>query len=159
MDYKYIEQLIERYWAAETSVEEERILRDFFSQSDIPSHLRAEAEFFRAMDEESRMKLDDAFDERILSRVESADNQIVVPIRTLGFTARFRPFFRAAAAVAIVFTLSYSIVHSVEDKSPQSHFAVANDTTIVTDYETVQPVQVGVKTAAADSSVVNWNKN
>ena len=29
MDYKYIEQLLERYWACDTSVEEEQILRAF----------------------------------------------------------------------------------------------------------------------------------
>ena len=43
MDYKYIEQLMERYWNAETSLEEESILRTFFSQKDIPAemeHLR-----------------------------------------------------------------------------------------------------------------------
>ena len=35
MDYKYIEQLIERYWDCETSAEEEQILRMFFSQTEI----------------------------------------------------------------------------------------------------------------------------
>ena len=30
MDYKYIEQLLERYWNCETSLEEEQILRSFF---------------------------------------------------------------------------------------------------------------------------------
>ena len=32
MDYKYIEQLMDRYWECETSLEEEQILRTFFSQ-------------------------------------------------------------------------------------------------------------------------------
>ena len=32
MDYKYIEQLLERYWQCETSVEEESELRAFFSK-------------------------------------------------------------------------------------------------------------------------------
>ena len=36
MDYKYIEQLMERYWNAETSLEEESILRSFFSQENNP---------------------------------------------------------------------------------------------------------------------------
>ena len=40
MDYKYIEQLLERYWKAETSIEEEDILRAFFSQQDIPAALK-----------------------------------------------------------------------------------------------------------------------
>ena len=40
MDYKYIEQLIERYWQCETTLQEEAILRAFFSQPDIPESLR-----------------------------------------------------------------------------------------------------------------------
>ena len=39
MDYKYIEQLLDRYWACETSEEEERILKAFFSQKDVPAAL------------------------------------------------------------------------------------------------------------------------
>ena len=39
MDYKYIEQLVERYWNCETTTEEERILRTFFSQKDVPVQL------------------------------------------------------------------------------------------------------------------------
>ena len=39
MDYKYIEQLLERYWNCETSLEEEQILRSFFHQKEIPAHL------------------------------------------------------------------------------------------------------------------------
>ena len=39
MDYKYINQLLERYWKCETSLEEEDILRAFFSQDNIPAEL------------------------------------------------------------------------------------------------------------------------
>jgi len=40
MDYLYIEQLIDRYFEAATTIEEERILRAFFSQREVPQHLR-----------------------------------------------------------------------------------------------------------------------
>ena len=46
MDYVYIEQLIDRYFEAATTVEEERILRAFFSQRDVPQHLRRYAPIF-----------------------------------------------------------------------------------------------------------------
>ena len=40
LDYKYIEQLLERYWQCLTSVEEEHILCHFFSQEEVPAHLQ-----------------------------------------------------------------------------------------------------------------------
>ena len=40
MDYKYIEQLLERYWQCETSLQEESILRSFFSQEEVPAELQ-----------------------------------------------------------------------------------------------------------------------
>ena len=40
MDYKYINQLLERYWTGETSLEEEQILRAFFSQANVPDELK-----------------------------------------------------------------------------------------------------------------------
>ena len=36
MDYKYINQLLERYWECKTTLEEEQILRSFFSQLCVP---------------------------------------------------------------------------------------------------------------------------
>ena len=39
MDSKYIEQLLERYWQCETSLEDEAELRAFLSGSDVPKHL------------------------------------------------------------------------------------------------------------------------
>ena len=63
MDYKYIEQLLERYFAAETSLEEESILRTFFHQEEIPAHLYQWRALFIADDDEV---LGDDFDARIL---------------------------------------------------------------------------------------------
>jgi hypothetical protein len=67
MDYKYIEQLMERYWSAETTLEEENILRSFFRQDNIP----AEMEPLRALftDEASHQQLGDDFDAHILQLI------------------------------------------------------------------------------------------
>lgn len=46
MDYKYIEQLLERYWQAETTLEEEEILRTFFCQKDLPAEMQQYAPLF-----------------------------------------------------------------------------------------------------------------
>ena len=99
MDYKYIEQLMERYWQGETTLQEEAILRNFFSQPDIPEHLRTYQPLF---DLEKEEPLGDDFDARILGMIEEED-QPKAKIVTL--TSRLMPLFKAAAIVAIILTL------------------------------------------------------
>ena len=67
MDYKYIEQLLERYWNCETSLEEEQILRSFFRQKEVPAHLLRYKQLFAYQDVEKEKGLGDDFDTRILT--------------------------------------------------------------------------------------------
>ncbi len=110
MDYKYIEQLLERYWDAETTLEEENILRTFFSQQDIP----ADMEMWRPLFvNEQKEVLGDDFDARILARIGQSEqttttvteHPAVVKAREVKLTQRLMPLFKAAAIVAIILTL------------------------------------------------------
>lgn len=112
MDYKYIEQLLERYWAAETSPEEETILRAFFSQHDIPAALQPYAELFCSMSDEAQVALGEEFDSRVLqdaglSTAEKSNSKapVVKPRRVLK-PVGLRPLYQAAATVAIVVLIS-----------------------------------------------------
>ena len=51
MDYKYIEQLLERYWECQTTLEEEAILRAFFAQDNVPVQLLPYRQLFMAQSE------------------------------------------------------------------------------------------------------------
>lgn len=104
MDYKYIKQLMERYWAAETSLEEEEILRAFFSQQDVPAELKQYQPLFACQAEEARCGLGDDFDERILAMTEEAEEQ-PVKVRTISLQQRLMPLFKAAAVIAIFFSV------------------------------------------------------
>ena len=99
MDYKYIEQLMERYWNAETSMEEESILRSFFSQENIP----AEMEQWRSLFVADEPKLSDDFDARILAMISEEGQP--VKAKEVKLTQRLMPLFKAAAVVAIILTL------------------------------------------------------
>ncbi len=101
MDYKYIEQLLERYFQCETTLKEEEILRSFFSQDDVPVWL---AEYKVLFDYESMREqaLGDEFDERILALIEK---ESPVKARVLTMTQRLKPLFKAAAVIAIILTL------------------------------------------------------
>ena len=103
MDYKYIEQLMERYWNAETTLEEESILRSFFRQENIP----AEMEPLRALfaDEASSQKLGDDFDARIMEMISKEESAKTVKAREISLTHRLMPLFKAAAVVAIILTI------------------------------------------------------
>lgn len=100
MDYKYIEQLLERYWNAETTLEEENILRTFFCQKDIPAEMEPLRPLFTANADES---LDDDFDARILAMVDEKPQ--TEKARRVTLTQRLMPLFKAAAVVAIILTL------------------------------------------------------
>jgi hypothetical protein len=103
MDYKYIEQLMERYWQCQTTLEEEAILRAFFAQDDIPVHLLPYRQLFLAEHlEQSNVRLDETFDRRMLDIIES---ERTVKAKTITLSQRLTPLFRAAAVIAMFITL------------------------------------------------------
>ena len=103
MDYKDIEQLLERYWQCETSVEEEATLRDFFAKEEVPAHLLRYKNLFVYQ----QVQQED-FDTRILAEVEPT----VVKAKRLTLTGRFIPLFKAAAVIAIILSLGNVAQHS-----------------------------------------------
>ena len=117
MDYKYIEQLLERYWRCETSIEEEQILRAFFQQSDIPAEMKQyQSIFVYEAEEKQDDVLGDEFDEKILSLIgEEAPKAKVITLHQ-----RLMPLFRAAAVVAIVLTLGNALQVAFQPDDHQS---------------------------------------
>lgn len=160
MDYKYIEQLLERYWDCETSVEEERILRDFFAQAEVPAHLAAYKSLFDYQRAEAQVSLSEDFEARLLARVEQAETP--VRARRLTLSRRLRPLYRAAASVAIVSLLGLAAQHSFErsaapegwDYSAAGYSDSYNTPEAALDscIKVLEFVQDGLKTASADSA-------
>ena len=115
MDYKYIEQLLERYWLCETSLEEERILRTFFSQENVPVRLMPYKDLFtyerQSLEDE---RLDEDFDRRMLEMV----GEDTVKARTIRLTERLKPLFKAAAIVAIFLTLVNAMQVALQPGKP-----------------------------------------
>ena len=106
LNYKYIAQLLNRYWDGETTLEEERILKSFFEQNDVPEDMQPYKEYFCMMADAQDVKLDAGFDKRfddIIAEEEGTavhTKAIVIPFRK-----RLMPFLQAAAAVAVTLTI------------------------------------------------------
>ena len=114
MDYKYIEQLLEKYWNCETSVEEERILHSFFRQEDIPAHLRAYQHIFVCLGQQGAEKLDAAFDKRVLEAIGKKAEKDTVQCIPLKLYIRFRPFYKAAGMIGILLAIGMAAQHSFQ---------------------------------------------
>lgn len=108
MDFKYIEQLLQRYFDGVTTSEEEHILHAFFRQSQMPSHLRQWQPLFRAEDQLSHAHLDEHFDERLLERVGERH----VKAQRIPLRQRLQPLFTAAAFVAFAVVIGTAVEHS-----------------------------------------------
>lgn len=123
MDYKYINQLLDRYWDGETTLEEEQILRSFFSQLCVPEELAKYRPLFMYEQTEPKTdRLDSDFDERIMSMI---DEPRQVEAQRVRISQRFAPLFKAAAMVAIVLTLSQAAQMSFQTADEPSGAAAA----------------------------------
>ncbi len=146
MDYKYIDQLLERYWNGETTLEEEEILRAFFSQIDIPKEMEAFRPLFLYEQVERKSnKLGDEFDDKVFAAI---DEPTTVKAHTVTLATRLMPLFRAAAIVAIILTLGNAAQVAFNNESDYN----ANMATVE---QTVQGTTVAL---AKDSTVVDSMK-
>jgi len=136
MDYKDIETLLDKYWACETSLEEEDRLKVFFSSGDVPEHLNSNTsmfQYYQKMGEEwkgemmgkcnyqkMRMKrTGDDFDKKILDRLENRGDE--------GEKHRFMShLYKVAAAVLLV--LSVIFIHEQYTRVKKEATSFANDT-------------------------------
>lgn len=120
MDYKYIEQLLDLYFRAETTLQEESILRSFFQQEALPEGMEQyRAVFSPLLSESGEDVLGDDFDRKVLSKIGSEalfeaatgagkakdGNAVVVKARRISLKAKFMPIIKAAAVVVVVLSL------------------------------------------------------
>lgn len=141
MDYKYIDQLLERYWKCETSLEEEEILRAFFSQEDIPARLLQYKDLFTyEQNEKKEDVLGEDFDQKIMSIIgeEQKPKARIVPMHQ-----RLKPLFKAAAVVAIFITLGNAA--QMASDSDESNY----------NGEATEQLQKGANVALGDSAAID----
>ena len=66
-DFNHIETLLERYYDAQTSEAEERMLKDFFLHEEVPTHLQAEKEMFLQL---QASKVPEGLEERLSQSID-----------------------------------------------------------------------------------------
>src|SRR6185369_8053001 len=66
MDSNRIEALLKKYWSCETSLEEEKQLRDYFKTADVPDSLKETASLFKYFEVQKSTSLPDGAMEDIV---------------------------------------------------------------------------------------------
>ncbi len=104
MNCEYIYTLLERYWSCETSVEEERELRNFFSGVNVPEELKQYTPLFSFIGEERSLIPGTDFDKKLKeSIIETGREQQYITIRV------FTPMLRVAATIFLIFGLGLGL--------------------------------------------------
>lgn len=121
MDYKYIEQLIDRYFEGETTLEEEQILKKFFAQEELPEHLRKWQALFIAERDLAAAHLDESFHERILALT----GEYHVKAQPISLHVRLRPLYRVAAFLAFAVVMGTAVEYSTGSRTEPAQDQVA----------------------------------
>ena len=78
MDSDKINELLQRYWNAETSLEEEQQLRTFFAREPVPENLKETASLFRYFDQQKKLGVDDpAFDSELKKKIKAPAGKVI----------------------------------------------------------------------------------
>lgn len=108
-----MEELLKKYWNCETTLEEEKQLRDFFGGTAIPEQLKDAAPLFRYFEEAKKKSLNDvAFDGQVLRSVHPPKQTRVAK---LVYNA-----MRIAAGLAVVIAATWFIRKEVRETTPQA---------------------------------------
>lgn len=112
MDSKQIEQLLEKYWSCETSLEEEQYLRDYFKTEAVSDSLRETAELFRYFDLQKKQQLSDtSFDQVVVKEIKANAPR--------GKGVKLYNYARIAAGVAVLAAATFFIRQEIRKSYPK----------------------------------------
>lgn len=113
MDSSKLQQLLQKYWSGETTLEEEHVLREYFQQGEAPEELRDVAAMFRYFDRTKKNALNDiTFDRAVMDKVSGKAKE--GKGRNLVFNS-----MRIAAGVVVVMTATWFIRNEIRQSTPQ----------------------------------------
>ncbi len=111
-----LNSLIDKYWNAETSIEEEKELKELVLASDAEEHEELKA-LFSHFEVKAEAKLDDAFDQEIMGMIETEPETKVV-----SFNMYFRRYASVAAAVLVMVVSSVMFMQNQEQYTSEDTF-------------------------------------
>ncbi|MEQ8927723.1 MAG: hypothetical protein RLO81_18040 [Fulvivirga sp.] len=114
MDSKRIEELIAKYWECETTLEEEKELKSYFSSGEYDAKFKDIAPLFQYYtNEKESASLDGLFDEQVLAEIEQGVSSAPKKGRVLSM---FTNISKVAAVILVVVVAGYFIQQEIKEK-------------------------------------------
>ena len=112
MDSNKIDELLNKYWNCETSLEEEQQLREYFRGREFSEQLKETAVLFRYFDENKKKSLNDmAFENQVMQKVKAPRQGKVVKL--------FYNAMRIAAGVTVLVVAGWLVRNEIRKSTPQ----------------------------------------
>ena len=148
MEHEPIKALLEKYWLAETTVEEEKAIAEYFRGADIDPVLEPYRPFFDYIEEESQVSPSPDLETRILAAVQ--------PVRSLW---GLKTGYAAAAAVILCVSSLFLALQLSRDPATPATPQVAQ-TTIKDTYDDPEKALAAVRRALlVASTAMNEGKD
>lgn len=120
MDSDKIDELLNKYWNCETSLEEEQQLQAYFQEGNIPEQLMETAALFRYFDEHKKKTLMDvSFDRQVMKKVKAPKKG---KMATLVYNT-----MRIAAGIVVLMVAVWLVRMEVRKSTPQEMVDTYND--------------------------------
>src|SRR5690606_22732800 len=119
MDSKELERLLEKYWACETTLEEEQMLREYFRTTPATEATRDAAVMFAYFDMQRTRQLDDAsLDERIANMAKPKVRPLIRFVHN---------GLRIAAGIAVLVAAVWLVHDEIRENTPQEMLDTDSD--------------------------------
>lgn len=119
MESQRLNELLERYWNCETTLEEEQELRAYFRRGDVPEQWKDIAALFRYFDSQQEKTITDAsFDQRLKEKLKAQRG---------AKTRYLYNAMRIAAGVAVLVVATWFVRHEIRKSTSQEIVDTYND--------------------------------
>lgn len=119
MDSNKIENLLNKYWSCETSLEEEQQLREYFQGKQIPERLKETAALFKYFEQHKKKSINDnSFDANVIGKLNTPKARMV---------KLFYNSMRIAAGIAVLVVATFLVRNEIRKSTPQEMVDTYND--------------------------------
>jgi hypothetical protein len=113
MDSKRLEELLQRYWECETSLDEEQELRDYFCTEPVPEQWKEASTLFHYFEKQRQLAVKGNFEESVVSKIKAPKGRMMTLVQIS---------LRIAAGVAVVLAAIFFVRQEIRKDSTEMVF-------------------------------------